>query len=501
MRFSTRPACGSASRLSRPTASSRACARRGWRRGARATRCPSPHAGARAQAAGAGLRPLLAAAVGALGSLGVASLPIRGAIAPVARPDPATWSAADDRARPRARAGLAAAFIATPRRAARALAGGRAIDDAVRRDLRDQHHARRSDRHRRAGPIGAFERAMREGVGRDGRHLFPAFPYTSFAQSERGRPAGALCFCHGPARGLRAEPRARASRAPFGFRPLMAAWNTMFHRGEAVRGAARPRRPMESRRLSRRGTRPLLRLPLAPQRARRRTQRRGPSGGRRGRRLVRAAAERRRRPRRSPGMSRPISTICAPAFRPSMARPAARWRRSSRASSRCRTTTFAPWRAISSRSRLSAPRRRGRASRTALEQGREGARVGSRDFSPARASTTAPAPSATSRGRACAMFGVKPSLALSSAHPRRGAGHGSARHSRRRAPGRAARTRRHASLPPSSRRRADRRSRSLSARPLRARTSRRGPGFADASARLRDRILDSGAATGCSLVC
>ena len=29
----------------------------------------------------------------------------------------------------------------------------------------------------------AFERAMREGIHRDGRHLYPAFPYTHFART------------------------------------------------------------------------------------------------------------------------------------------------------------------------------------------------------------------------------------------------------------------------------------------------------------------------------
>ncbi|MFX9696165.1 cytochrome C, partial [Acinetobacter baumannii] len=28
----------------------------------------------------------------------------------------------------------------------------------------------------------AFERAMREGIHRDGRHLYPAFPYTHYAK-------------------------------------------------------------------------------------------------------------------------------------------------------------------------------------------------------------------------------------------------------------------------------------------------------------------------------
>ena len=30
--------------------------------------------------------------------------------------------------------------------------------------------------------FSAFQRAMREGISRDGKHLYPAFPYTSFAK-------------------------------------------------------------------------------------------------------------------------------------------------------------------------------------------------------------------------------------------------------------------------------------------------------------------------------
>ena len=33
-----------------------------------------------------------------------------------------------------------------------------------------------------AWSFSAFQRAMREGVSRDGRHLYPAFPYTAFAK-------------------------------------------------------------------------------------------------------------------------------------------------------------------------------------------------------------------------------------------------------------------------------------------------------------------------------
>ena len=31
--------------------------------------------------------------------------------------------------------------------------------------------------------FSAFQRAMREGISRDGHHLYPAFPYTAFAKT------------------------------------------------------------------------------------------------------------------------------------------------------------------------------------------------------------------------------------------------------------------------------------------------------------------------------
>ena len=34
-----------------------------------------------------------------------------------------------------------------------------------------------------AGRFSAFQRAMREGISRDGHHLYPAFPYTAFAKT------------------------------------------------------------------------------------------------------------------------------------------------------------------------------------------------------------------------------------------------------------------------------------------------------------------------------
>jgi nicotinate dehydrogenase subunit B len=76
--------------------------------------------------------------------------------------------------------------------------------------------------------FSAFQRAMREGVSRDGRHLYPAFPYTAFAKtSDDDLQALYAYFMSLPA--VRAETPPAALKFPFGLRPLMAGWNALFH--------------------------------------------------------------------------------------------------------------------------------------------------------------------------------------------------------------------------------------------------------------------------------
>jgi nicotinate dehydrogenase subunit B len=74
----------------------------------------------------------------------------------------------------------------------------------------------------------AFERAMREGISRDGRHLYPAFPFTSFAKtSDQDLTAIYAYLMAQPAVSAPTPPAEMAF--PFSVRPLMAAWNGMFH--------------------------------------------------------------------------------------------------------------------------------------------------------------------------------------------------------------------------------------------------------------------------------
>jgi len=75
--------------------------------------------------------------------------------------------------------------------------------------------------------VVAFQRAMREGISRDGHHLYPAFPYTAFAKTSDDDLTALYAY-------LMAQPATKAAtpaaqmRFPFNLRPLMAGWNALF---------------------------------------------------------------------------------------------------------------------------------------------------------------------------------------------------------------------------------------------------------------------------------
>ena len=76
--------------------------------------------------------------------------------------------------------------------------------------------------------FSAFQRAMREGISRDGRHLYPAFPYTAFAKMSDDDLVALYAF-------LMAQPAVEAATPPnqlafpFSVRPLLAGWKGLFH--------------------------------------------------------------------------------------------------------------------------------------------------------------------------------------------------------------------------------------------------------------------------------
>jgi nicotinate dehydrogenase subunit B len=80
----------------------------------------------------------------------------------------------------------------------------------------------------------AFERAMREGLHRDGRHLYPAFPYSAFAKTADRDLQALYAFLMSQPPVSAAVPATRLS-FPFNVRPLLTFWNALFLRaGEFV---------------------------------------------------------------------------------------------------------------------------------------------------------------------------------------------------------------------------------------------------------------------------
>jgi mono/diheme cytochrome c family protein len=73
----------------------------------------------------------------------------------------------------------------------------------------------------------AFQRAMREGVDRRGRHLYPAFPYDHFTlvSDEDNRALYAYLMTREP---VRAVAPANELRFPFNIRLLIAGWKLLF---------------------------------------------------------------------------------------------------------------------------------------------------------------------------------------------------------------------------------------------------------------------------------
>jgi nicotinate dehydrogenase subunit B len=72
----------------------------------------------------------------------------------------------------------------------------------------------------------AFERATRQGVARDGHHLYPAHPYTSFAKASETDLCRHATLSSQIASG--AVTRKTELKFPFNIRSLMAGWNALF---------------------------------------------------------------------------------------------------------------------------------------------------------------------------------------------------------------------------------------------------------------------------------
>jgi nicotinate dehydrogenase subunit B len=169
----------------------------------------------------AGVAALCAAVIG----IGAAVLPWR-TIAPIARPDASVYAAATI-ARGQRLAALGACAECHTNANGIANAGGRPLETPfgiiISTNITPDE----------ATGIGAwsypaFERAMREGIHRDGRHLYPAFPYPHFAKASDADLQALYAYLMAQAP-VRADVPKNELRFPFNLRPLMAGWNALFH--------------------------------------------------------------------------------------------------------------------------------------------------------------------------------------------------------------------------------------------------------------------------------
>ncbi|MGY3447024.1 molybdopterin cofactor-binding domain-containing protein [Bradyrhizobium sp. USDA 4473] len=169
----------------------------------------------------AGIAALCAAAIG----IGAAVLPWR-AIAPIARPDASVYSTATI-ARGKELAALGACAVCHTSEHGILNAGGRPLETPFG-TIHTTNITPDIDTGIGAWSYPAFERAMREGIHRDGRHLYPAFPYTHFARTTDAdlQALYAYLMAQPP---VRAETPANALAFPFNLRPPLAGWNAFFH--------------------------------------------------------------------------------------------------------------------------------------------------------------------------------------------------------------------------------------------------------------------------------
>ncbi|WP_233471113.1 cytochrome c [Paraburkholderia caribensis] len=78
----------------------------------------------------------------------------------------------------------------------------------------------------------AFARAMRQGIARDGRHLYPAFPYTAFARMSESDMMALYAYLMSQPAVQHAAPETKLP-FPMNQRRLVAGWNWLFHDARA----------------------------------------------------------------------------------------------------------------------------------------------------------------------------------------------------------------------------------------------------------------------------
>jgi nicotinate dehydrogenase subunit B len=173
-----------------------------------------------------GALAMVAALCSAAIGIAAAVLPWR-SIAPITRPDASVYAAATI-ARGQQLAALGdCAVCHTDPEGGRLNAGGRALATPYG-IIYSTNITPDAETGIGAWSYPAFERAMREGIHRDGRHLYPAFPYPHFAKATDAdlQAIYAYLMAQTP---VRADNRRTSLGFPLGWRPLLAGWNALFH--------------------------------------------------------------------------------------------------------------------------------------------------------------------------------------------------------------------------------------------------------------------------------
>jgi nicotinate dehydrogenase subunit B len=166
-----------------------------------------------------------AAVIVAAAGIAAAVLPWR-SIAPIARPDASTYSLATI-ARGRQLAALGDCAVCHTGASGAINAGGRPLETPFG-TIYSTNITPDPETGIGAWSYPAFERAMREGIHRDGRHLYPAFPYTHFAKATDADLQALYAYLMAQAP-VRADTPTNALAFPFNLRPLLAVWNALFH--------------------------------------------------------------------------------------------------------------------------------------------------------------------------------------------------------------------------------------------------------------------------------
>ncbi|MBD8123012.1 molybdopterin-dependent oxidoreductase [Pseudomonas lutea] len=169
----------------------------------------------------------LFAALGAVLGMAATALPWRAEIAPITPPAAGTWSLATlERGRQLAAVGDCAVCHTAPNGADNA--GGLAMHTPFG-TLYTSNITPDPETGIGNWSYPAFERAMRDGISRGGKHLYPAFPYTAFRNIEDADMQALYAYLMSQTPVKQLQP-ANDLRFPFNVRPLMAGWNALYLR-------------------------------------------------------------------------------------------------------------------------------------------------------------------------------------------------------------------------------------------------------------------------------